>query len=274
MIRILIASVAAAAALSAAPPLPASLQAMVDAERAFSRRAAEVGMRDSFLEFFADDAVRFDAAPSPAKAFLRQLKPQPPSIVELKWEPRFGDIAASGELGYLTGPAMRVVHNDPPAAPAHICYFSIWRKQANSSYKVFIDQGIGTPNAPSFAPDFTRADATDRFAGDARNAQETLTAADRSAGPPLARDARVYRDGMMPFVGDAAARQMAQPRETTTKRESLFASAAMSGDLGVTYGKYTVTQGGPEEGGHYVRVWSRTRAGQWRVALEVNAPRQ
>ncbi|PYQ68968.1 MAG: hypothetical protein DMG01_29935 [Acidobacteria bacterium] len=58
---------------------------------------------------------------------------------------------------------MRVVHNDPPAAPAHICYFSIWRKQANGSYKVFIDQGIGTPNAPSFAPDFTRADATDRF---------------------------------------------------------------------------------------------------------------
>src|SRR5207244_9841653 len=72
MIRILIASVAAAAALSAAPPLPASLQAMVDAERAFSRRAAEVGMRDSFLEFFADDAVRFDAAPGPAKVFLRR----------------------------------------------------------------------------------------------------------------------------------------------------------------------------------------------------------
>ena len=67
---------------------------------------------------------------------------------------------------------------------------------------------------------------------------------------------------------------MAQPRETTPKRESLFASAAMSGDLGVTYGKYTVTQGGPEEGGHYVRVWSRTGAGQWRVALDVNAPRQ
>jgi hypothetical protein len=45
------------------PRLPRALTATIDAERAVARRAWEVGVRDSFLEYFADDAVRFDDAP-------------------------------------------------------------------------------------------------------------------------------------------------------------------------------------------------------------------
>src|SRR5205809_5146073 len=110
MTRVVAAALLAAAVLGAGP---AALAAMVEAERAFARRAGEVGVRDSFLEFFADDAIRFAEAPGPAKTFLRGLTPQPPSVVELAWAPRFGDVAASGELGYLTGPATRIVRGDP-----------------------------------------------------------------------------------------------------------------------------------------------------------------
>src|SRR5205809_6101490 len=115
MTRVVAAALLAAAVLGAGP---AALAAMVEAERAFAKRASEVGVRDSFLEFFADDAIRFAEAPGPAKAFMKGLPSQPPSVVELSWEPRFGDAAASGELGYLTGPATRVVHRDPAPPPA------------------------------------------------------------------------------------------------------------------------------------------------------------
>ncbi|HEV3139802.1 MAG TPA: hypothetical protein VGY57_04775, partial [Vicinamibacterales bacterium] len=148
--------------------------AMVEAERAFAKRAGEVGVRDSFLEFFADDAIRFAEAPGPAKTFFRGLASQPPSAVELTWAPRFGDVAASGEIGYLTGPATRIVHTDPPRPPASICYFSIWKKQPDGTFKVFIDQGIATPEPVDFPAGFTRAAASDRFTGSAGDARATL----------------------------------------------------------------------------------------------------
>jgi len=242
---------------------------MADTERAFARRAAQVGVRDSFLEFFADAAIRFGDAPEPAKPFLQQIKPQPPSVVELLWEPRIGDVAASGELGWLSGPASRIVHG-APVPVTELAYFSIWQRQANGAFRVLIDQGITTPTAPAFATEFTRVDATDRYVGASGDGQATLAAADRANGPPLAPDGRLYRDGLLPFVGEAArARQGAERARRTTP---LHAEAARSGDLGFTYGRY---ERAPDaETGHYVRVWSRTRSGQWKVALEVTAPKR
>jgi hypothetical protein len=50
-------------AVSAQEPIPPALQAMVDAERAFAEAATQKGIRDSFLEYFAADAVAFNPAP-------------------------------------------------------------------------------------------------------------------------------------------------------------------------------------------------------------------
>jgi hypothetical protein len=199
------------------------------------------------------------------------LKPQPPSVVELIWEPRLGDIAASGEIGYLTGPGSRIVHTDPAQPVTELVYFSIWKRQANGAFRVLIDQGIATPAAAAFAPGFNRADASDRYTGSASDAQSTLAAADRANAPPLARDGRVYRDGLLPLVGDAAQERLStieRARRTTPLR----AEAARSGDLGFTYGKYENAPNG--ESGHYVRTWSRNRAGTWKLAVEVTAARR
>jgi len=299
MTRTVAAAALAAAALSTfsyagqrESAIPAALAAMAETERAFAKRASVVGVRDSFLEFFADDAIRFAEAPGPAKTFLRGLPSQPPSVVELSWEPRFGDVAASGELGYLTGPATRIVHRDGAPPPASLCYFSIWKKQADGTdgtYRVFIDQGIGTPEPVTFSPGVTRAASEDRFTGDPRNGRAALERADRSllsdaARLPLAdvyrralaRDGRIYRDGVMPIVGGAAAeRWFASSADRRMSGELLNAETAKSGDLGYTYGRYLLTAadaGGDPERGHYVRVWTRTRSGQWKLALDVTAP--
>src|SRR5207244_8507063 len=109
------------------------------------------------------------------------------SLREWNWARRFGDVAASGELGYLTGPATRIVHTDPPRPPTSLCYFSIWKKQPDGTFKVFIDQGISTPEPVTFAPGFARAAAVDRFTGEARDARATLERADRAFMSDAAR---------------------------------------------------------------------------------------
>ena len=63
--------------------------------------------------------------------------------------------------------------------------------------------------------------------------------------------------------------------------DSKFAESARSGDLGYTWGTYTIAprrtitteRGATEtinvEAGFYVRVWVRERNGQWKIALDV-----
>jgi hypothetical protein len=65
--------------------------------------------------------VGFDGQSGPAKDQIR-ANPDPPADLQLIWEPRFGDIAASGDLGYLTGPRSQrpEIARQRTAAPFHL----------------------------------------------------------------------------------------------------------------------------------------------------------
>ena len=82
----------------------------MNAERAFAKAATQKGIRDAFLEFFADDAIAFSPKPVSATERLRSRPSRPFSELELTWEPRTGDVASSGELGWLTGPSTFIDH--------------------------------------------------------------------------------------------------------------------------------------------------------------------
>src|SRR5688572_23439943 len=128
------------------PPHPPALEGMAEAERAFARRAQEVSIQQSFIEFFADDAVSFRSdRPASAQEELRQRPVQPRDPNQLFWwEPRYGDVAASGELGWLTGPA-RFGRKDDPKTLRHGNYASIWKRQPDGRFKVVIDIGSDPP---------------------------------------------------------------------------------------------------------------------------------
>jgi ketosteroid isomerase-like protein len=245
---------------------------MADTERAFAARAKVVGWKQSFLEFFADDAVGFDGGAGPAKDQIRK-NPDPPSDFQLLWEPRFGDIAASGELGWLTGPSTSI----NPARPTRYgAYASVWKRQADGTFKVIIDVGITSPGPITFAPGLTRASRTDRYTGEdtVQQATQALALADAAvnanaiAQPEgllsvLAIDGRLHRNGWDPFIGRAGA-EIGANKDPEVSRTSRFAEVATSRDLGHTWG----TAGA----GYYTRVWTRTRSGAWRIALDVLLP--
>src|SRR5437762_808246 len=200
---------------------PSALESLVNAERAFARTAAEKGIRDSFLEFFDEDAIAFNPTPVSATARLRSRPGRPFSEYELRWEPRTGDVAASGELGWLTGPSTFIDHTSPTPTPQHGNYLSVWRRQSGGPWRVFIDVGSEPPQAVTFAEGFTRFPLTSRYSGpDGKAAAaETLLEADKTLNVRLARDgaaaaysavttssSRLHRSGFMPSIGSAAIR--------------------------------------------------------------------
>jgi ketosteroid isomerase-like protein len=280
-----------AVSLSAqAPSATAPLEAMVATERAFAERATVVGWKQAFLEYFADDAVAFAGeGTAPARDGLREA-PDPPKDLQLLWEPRWGDIAASGDLGYLTGPSKNINPARNNGAPRFGNYASIWKRQPDGTYKVIIDVGVNVPDEPPFAPGFTRAPAANRYAASSGEtvdtARQRLAAADAALNRAaitgqingyqghLAEGVRFHRFDRLPVVGLTAATAWLRAQPPFTAGDARFAEVAASRDLGYTWGTYAVAATGNTlaEKGFYVRAWTRDGSGTWAVALDVTQP--
>ena len=265
--------------------LPQALEQMIEAERAFAARALVVGWKEAFLEYFAPDAVGFDEGQVGLARDQIRRGPDPPKDLQLLWEPRYGDVSASGELGYLTGPVRNIRASREGGRPRHSNYASIWKRQRDGSFKVVMDVGIPTPAAVAFAPGFTRAPIANRFTGDYDDTTPPLGAADgllnaglrtnqvRGYRPLLAPSARLHRPNVLPVVGERRILQWLASQPAFSTADSRHAEAARSGDLGYTWGTYAVTQRNvPAQSGYYVRVWVRERGGQWKLALDVLQP--
>jgi len=278
--------------------LPQALQTMIETERAFAARALVSGWKQAFLEYFSDDAVGFtDGRAGSAKAQI-EANPDPPKDLQLLWEPRYGDVAASGELGFLTGPARRINPARNKGLPVHSVYSSIWKRERDGTFKVVLDVGIPTPGPATFPPGVTRVGITNRFTGDYDERTPPLAAADqvlnsalrsspsRAYRDRLAPGARLHRPNQMPLVGERAILSRLGSQRPLAAADNRYAEAARSGDIGYTWGTYA-TRAAPRgngtaspagrgaaggERGFYVRVWMRERSGQWKVALDVTQP--
>lgn len=259
--------------------LPPPLGAVVAAERAFAKRCGEVGIRASFLEFFASDAVSF--APDPGNARERLQKrpaPKEPPPILLEWAPEQAEIAASGDLGWTTGP-FQLTDTSPKANPTvHGYYFSLWKKQTDGAWKVVLDHGVAAPAAPlpTVAEAVGPAAASGPGAGDPaavrRRDEEFCKLAEAGAGKAyaasLAAGARVHREDAAPVVGEKAWRAWAKSLGGVMACKP--AAAFASGGLGYTYGSWEVraAPGGPvAEKGFYTRVWRLDNG--WHIAADI-----
>jgi ketosteroid isomerase-like protein len=273
------------------PPLLAqdgispALRKMADTERAFAKRAQEVTVREAFIEFFADESVGFEPEPTPARESLRkQTRPQPAGF-QLLWEPRVGDIAASEDLGYLTGPSETIVPGQPPR---YGNYFSVWKRQPDGEYRVILDVGGGTPEKATYLPGFTRARsvATWKGAEPKTRSEASLLEADKAVGSAVASkgagaaysgvmhpDVHFQRPGFQPMTSRSAAVDWFTTNVKAWSTEPMKAETGAAGDLGYTWGKFNITpMDRAAYSGYYVRVWTRQAEGAWQMVAEVTTP--
>lgn len=256
---------------------------MAETERGFARTAAVKGWRDAFLEFFADDAIAFTPEVVPAKDGLRKQPHAPPSEFELLWEPRTGDVAASGDLGWLTGPSTAINHKASDGAkPRYGCYLSIWRRQPDGRWRVIVDVGVNAPAPVQFPPGLTRSSVGTHYAGPEKRdaAVSSLRAVDQELNGEVAAKgfavlasraaslSRLHRPGNAPVVGAEAMAAWLRERETAGTATAAAAHAAAAGDFGYTHGRFSVTAPAASAG-VYIRLWSRDAAGRWWLMADV-----
>jgi len=258
-----------------APVDTQALQRMVATERAFAAATAEIGVRDGFLTFFAEDAVSIQRAPKPAVVQARPgLIARPmaklPIANTLIWEPFTGHVSSDGTLGWLTGGfvSMNQVQHEVVAQGA---YFSVWKRQPDGTWQVWLDEGISLPQIWRGAAPFRVAPEPDT--GTAGSATETIEAAEAAIAANLdawrsrlGADVRLHLDGQMPLVGRDAV--VSSTRGNTAAAYAVLRTeVAGSGDLGVTIGSLEL-RSSPVHRGTWVRVWKRDVTGRWRIVFQ------
>ena len=278
------------AAIVQKPTTESPLHSMVATERAFSQASADKGTRDSFLLFIADDGILFRPSAVLGKKWLQE---HPVPLVDnrplLSWQPIFADVAASGDMGYTFGPweFKQSIKDQKPVAFGH--FVTMWRRQADGSWRFAIDLGVSHPQSATpalpWVPGPVAKTTTNATSVPVTASREALMKRDRefsqesaSQGPVaaftkyVAEDVRLFRNGHLPFSGKAAvAKALAASKEVLTW-EPAFADAARSGDLGYTYGLYEAkTDGVLTAKGNYMRFWKKQN-GVWRVVVDVDDP--
>jgi ketosteroid isomerase-like protein len=267
------------------------LLALVETERAFSRASTERGMKDAFIEFAADDGLLFRRTVVNAKELWRQTNPPPTGL--LTWGPSFADISRAGDLGYTTGPWEFRAKPTDAAAAGHGHFVTVWRRQADGTFKFALDIGIGhaAPASPSngvqYPPPGRAGKSSEEVnAEGARRellgAESDFTKAAASKGLAEAfissadAEVRLYRQNAFPTVGREAVRATAEAKSGATKWQLTDAGVSRSGDLGYAYGSYEYRQKAadekPSEQGHYVRIWKRAPGQRWRIVLDITNP--
>jgi ketosteroid isomerase-like protein len=264
------------AASAAAAARPADVGEVVEAERAFARAAQTDGVNAAFLRYSAPDGIVFQPGPALAKATLT-ARPIPP--IPLNWWPVYAGIAASGDLGFTTGPYVAGSGD----RKGNGWYFTVWRRQADGRWLWVLDHGPPTREAAPYGPDAKvvvlpsgRPSGTNRALGSLRAAEAHLAAGlaedARDALPRfLAADGRLMRAGPQPAVGAAAWAPVLAAGPERIETAPLGGEASAAGDLAYTYGTARWQKDGAPVDGHYVRIWQR-RDGGWKLIVDNMIP--
>ena len=256
-----------------------ALNSLVEGERAFARLSVSKGTREAFLANLNDESILFRPQAVAGKSWMEK---NPPSASQLSWEPAFADLAKSGDLGYTTGPwELRRTPQDSPTAFGH--YVTLWRKQADGSWKIALDLGISHQQSPkpkrveslnSASPIENRRSQNqiDKARSDLLSAEHGFPTTAQGHLSRLSFDARVYRDGSFPLVGRAEIQQRFAETNGTFIWKMVGADLSGSADFGYAYGivEFKAADSGKAVMPmNYLRIWKLQRNGEWKVVLDL-----
>jgi ketosteroid isomerase-like protein len=260
------------------PAMPV-LRAVVESERKFAHTCLEHGIRESFLQFFADDSIIFAPAPTNGKAFYAKYEDKGRRLI---WQPIFATVSNSGDLGVTTGPweLKKSATEETPLAFGQ--FVSIWRKQPDNSWKVIVDVGIDNPQPTKppgeiqfLSPNETprNIDATVKHDAIEQPQKMFLDALKDDAGAAINAvadgDIRVFRDNSFPAVGKDAAKVMLGSDHRKMTRKTSGHGISASTDLGYQYGSYSSEHDNSTEPGYFLTIWKVDRNGDWKIILDL-----
>ena len=115
---------------------------LITTDSLFSAMSVKDGQFRAFLRYIDEKGVilRDNSYPESGREALRKrYEGKSDTTFTLSWEPVFADISASGELGYTYG--LWTYKEKRSGQTERGTYITVWKKQADGSWKFVLDTG-------------------------------------------------------------------------------------------------------------------------------------
>ncbi len=125
--------------------LKLEIDALKQVDIDFSNLSKAKGMRIAFLEYAAENSVLLKPFMMPVVGYdnvKKFLEDGDDSGFTLTWSPLYGDVSASGELGYTYGIYEMLTKDETGKDVVRKgTYVSIWKKNSDGKWKFTLDTG-------------------------------------------------------------------------------------------------------------------------------------
>jgi ketosteroid isomerase-like protein len=259
------------------PKQKEELQKMIETEKAFAQASIDKGTKNAFLEFLSKESIVFDKS-MPINGLEYWQKLDFKGVIT--WQPVIAEIAGSSDLGYTVGnyQSHNTAATDKPSTFGS--FVTLWKKQADDSWKVAVDMGIShdeivvnSANITDIYPTFKPYELKNQmvlaermvFMNDHfywKNAKSSLNPFE----PHLAQNVRLYHKNLKPIIGKENAKVFL--KKTYNKNlvyTGLKAISSIAGDLVCVYG---VISGGGKSG-TYLRIYKQEAKDAWKIVVEM-----
>lgn len=245
--------------------------------------AAELGTRDAFLKFIADDGIIFRPNPLNGKKFLTAA-PKRPGL--LSWYPAHAEISAAGDMGFTTGPA-EFRKDEDSAAIWFGNFCTVWQKQPNGEWKFAID--IGNQNDKPLVDETPLQYQNNSsvkgqlIKGMSHNKPNELLTLDRQFASIsekmgiaetykkfVIEGSRILRDGIFPVVGLKQIIDYCIGQNVSMNFKPVGGKLSFSKDFGFTYGELELInlENKLREHFNYMHIYKKNGK-HWVIAVEV-----
>lgn len=133
--------------------IPELRKGLLETDRAFSEYSLEQGSEEAFYRFMDDEGIVLPrrGIPIRGKESYRKLfdgLPDSGRSSRLQWEPEIAEVSRSGDMGYTFGRYTQTVTDALGSVDMTSGYYvTIWKRQADGSWKFIFDTGNETPSA-------------------------------------------------------------------------------------------------------------------------------
>ncbi len=120
-------------------------------DSSFSNLSAEKGAGAAFLTYMDDSASIFPAGANTitGREMIKKHYEDQPNNTVLTWKPLKAGVSSSRDLGYTYGTYLfKYPDNNGHPAYSRGKYVTVWKKQADGSWKFILDIGNQTPLPP------------------------------------------------------------------------------------------------------------------------------
>ena len=120
-------------------------EAVLQADRDFSKMSEEKGLNTAFIAYTAEAGVLLRAKSQPivGRENIRLYLTKTSDMdIRLTWSPQFADISASGDMAYTYGTYLLETRDiDGKVITSDGTYVSIWKKDEKGFWKYVLDTG-------------------------------------------------------------------------------------------------------------------------------------